>query len=147
MQTVRRALYWVEVVQVSAENSKKLKIRVRDLYADKRLYSIKGICHLPGALTLASSTVFSKWEQFRFKREFYKVILGFVPALNASEIPHAEVPDVMTSIEKQEYRGSCYAFKGASTLEADLNIGVTYVITEQDIIDCSYKKFRVWQTQ
>ena len=89
--------------------------------------------------------------------EFRKNALGFTPAVNASDIPFAEaisMPNapaeldwrkqgIMTSVKDQGSCGSCYAFAGAGALEAYLRwkTGNTYDSSEQDVVDCSYKKF------
>ncbi|XP_003747593.1 zingipain-1 [Galendromus occidentalis] len=89
--------------------------------------------------------------------EFARSALGFVAAVNASDIPLSEEPmmpsipskfdwrdqGIMTPVVSQGYCGSCYAFAGAAALEAYLKwkTGQTHDLSEQDVVDCSYKKF------
>eukprot|EP01132_Coremiostelium_polycephalum_P008357 gene8357-10264_t len=63
--------------------------------------------------------------------------------VNAPESFDWRSQGVMTSVKDQQYCGSCYAFAGAGALEAYLKwkTGATYDLSEQDIVDCSYRKF------
>ncbi|XP_022657927.1 zingipain-2-like [Varroa destructor] len=89
--------------------------------------------------------------------EFRKYALGFVPAVNASEIPHVDLemmpglPEsfdwreqgILTPVKNQRYCGSCYAFSAASLLESYIKWKnqMDLDLSEQDIIDCSYKTY------
>nr|CCC33064.1 Cathepsin L-1 [Dermanyssus gallinae] len=86
--------------------------------------------------------------------EFAEVALGFTPAVNASDIPEAQLEEmpsmpqqfdwrsygIMTPVKNQLYCGSCYAFAVAGALEAYLKwtTGRNFDLSEQDVVDCSY---------